>query len=231
MFNFNSVYLQFANQTFEWFNTDSKEHFDRNLIENYDKLKQFDWLDKKVSYKFNSLGFRADEFTSEPSALFLGCSFTLGVGIPIGETWTTIVSKQLNLHCINLGQAGGSPDTAFRLALGYIARLKPKVVFYLQPIKWRIELASANSIQFLFPNNAQHNPFYKEWVKQDDHNVMLNAEKNKMAIELLAMKNNSKFVFFEYDDFPSIDFARDLLHWGSASHAAFADKVLNSFRL
>ena len=230
MFNFNSVYLPFANQTLEWFNTDSKELYDKNLINNYNKLKQFDWINKRIEYKFNSLGFRSDEFV-ESSIMFLGCSFTFGVGIPLEETWTNIVSKHVNLPAINLGQAGGSPDTAFRLALGYVEKFKPNIIVYLQPPSTRLELVSANNIHFLFPNNSQHNPFYKEWIKFDDLNATLNAEKNKLAIEQLASKANSKFLHFNYDDFPQLDFARDLIHWGTASHSAFADKVLNLLRL
>jgi len=49
-------------------------------------------------------------------AVFFGCSFTAGVGIPDqNQRWTDIVSRHFGKKCVNLGKGGSSNQYAFDL--------------------------------------------------------------------------------------------------------------------
>jgi hypothetical protein len=74
-----SEHRAFANQTLPWFSTDNERYFNYYLRMRYDDLDKLGWLYRKVSYTFNSLGFRCDEINStNDSVVFLGGSEAIG---------------------------------------------------------------------------------------------------------------------------------------------------------
>jgi hypothetical protein len=93
----------------------------------------------EVQYVYNEAGYRCDEFTleSEFPILFMGCSYTEGVGLPPNEVW----SHHIHTNIVNatgktipywsLGKGGTSIDYAARCFYEYGPQLKPKYVFYL----------------------------------------------------------------------------------------------------
>ena len=127
--NFNAGSL--ANRTVKWLPQDTEELYLENLKSNQLALERNGWIDTEITYKFNSFAFRCEEFTNDPSILFLGCSHTVGVGLPVEHTWPTIVANKLNLKCYNLGQGGGSADTAYRLGSHWIPKILPNIVVLL----------------------------------------------------------------------------------------------------
>jgi hypothetical protein len=162
--------------------------------------------------------------------MFLGCSHTLGIGINIEDTWGHLVSKELNLRCINLGQGGGTNDTAFRLGYHWIPKLKPKIVFLLQPESSRIEIISrSQNIQFLSIGQkipVQWQRWYNDWLLVDS-NSMLNFQKNTLALTEICKQNRAKFRYVSSDDMPQWDKARDLAHDGVISNSKFVTSVLS----
>ena len=78
---------------------DTEERYLENLKLKRPEMESNGWINQEITYKFNSFAFRCNEFTSDPSILFLGCSHTVGVGLPIEHTWPTIVANNLNLKC------------------------------------------------------------------------------------------------------------------------------------
>jgi hypothetical protein len=144
---------------------DTEQLYHKNLRDNYEELEKYGWIDRTILYKFNSLGFRCEEFTDDPSIMFLGCSHTQGIGLPIESIWPTIVSNELNLKCVNLGQAGCSSDTAFRLLHGYIDKINPKIVVYMDPPGMRFELfCHGVTIPFAPKFDGKHTDIYKLWA-------------------------------------------------------------------
>ena len=127
---YTSIYKKYASRSLNWLPMDSEELYLNNLKNpaQYELLKTHNWIDSNFTYKFNANGFRCNEFTSDPTIMFIGCSHTIGIGLPEDNTWPSIVSKKLNMACANLGQGGGSADTAFRLCHGWIDQIKPKIV-------------------------------------------------------------------------------------------------------
>jgi len=211
---------------------DSEERYEENLKNYISKLRlqKFNWIDSTFTYKFNSHGFRCDEFTEDPGVMFLGCSHTCGIGLPIENTWAYLVSQQLNLKMINLGIGGSGLDTAFRLANHYIPQLKPKVLIHLQSHQARFSLVTKNTIYEFLPSiyPKEFEKFYFEWINYKE-NLILHELKHNLAIETLCNKNNIKYLTFPLENFITLDYARDLSHLGILSQQLFAKRVLTYF--
>lgn len=222
-------YSHYANRTLAWLPADSETRYENNLSTNYNQLKEYDWIDKKFTYRFNTHGFRSDEFTDDPSVMFLGCSNTCGIGLPIEQTWAHIVSNELKLKMINLGIGGSGPDTAFRLANHYISELRPKMVVFHQPSNLRFTLIGKhNLISDFNPSGnipSKFETFYHEWASNEE-NFELNGLKHRLAIEAICARNNVKLVVPD-DTLFRHDFARDLMHAGVKSNEKFSKDVLN----
>ena len=225
-------YSHHAKKTLYWLPADTEDKYQNNLTTQYQKLLDNNWIDRQFTYQFNSHGFRCSEFTTDPSIMFLGCSHTCGIGLPIENTWAYVVSKQLNLNMINLGIGGSGPDTAFKLANHYIPQLKPKIVVYVQPPPGRFSMLLRTGKYQEF--NAGHLDqidqslvkFYEQWILNDE-NIELHSIKHKLAIQALCYQNNIKFVFIKGKEYSTVDYARDLNHAGINSNKQFAVKVLD----
>jgi hypothetical protein len=145
------AYDHLKNQTVSWLPMDTKELFleHQSNDDTRKALKKLNWTEDNVKYKFNSQGFRSDDFNSKgDSIVFLGCSHTIGIGINFEDTASYIVSRQLGYNCFNLGMAGGSNDTCFRFAYHWIEKLHPKIVVIMAPDVNRVEIAYNSARDF-----------------------------------------------------------------------------------
>lgn len=230
-FRFDHNYECFAGQEFTWHPFDSKERYEYNLKNDHTRLEKFGWLENQnFTYKFNSHGFRCDEFNDDDGIIFLGCSHTVGVGLPLEKTFSQIISKNLNLQCINLAVPATSNDTAFRLASYWIPKIKPKIVVMMSPDPARFELITEiGKINFMpTPVPAKkYEGFYNDWIVNND-NSLLNQEKNKFGVEILSQKNSSKFIFLDaLTTIDYIDYGRDLWHSGLHCNRNIANLILS----
>jgi hypothetical protein len=228
--NYDSYYKKYANQTLSWLSSDKEQLYKHNLIRRRAELERYNWIDSEITYRFNSFGFRCDEFTEVPTAMFLGCSLTIGLGLPLNAVWPELVSSSMNLKCANLGVASGAPDTAFRFCHGYIDRIKPKIVIYMTPPSGRFEI-SDGSPKLCGPSNFGHfiDPgIYKVWAGCDD-NLFFNEEKNLLGIKMLCTERNIKFINVNSSELRTNEsLARDLAHPGIECNHIFAHKLLNT---
>ena len=207
---------------------DTQDRYNKNLKENFKLLKHYNWIDKTIEYKFNSLGFRSIEFDDTPNIIFLGCSNTQGIGIRQEDRWTELVANSLDLSCFNLGIGGTSADTAFRLLYALIGKLRPKLVIFREPPGIRIEINYEDN--FLALHVGSEMPpkicdYFLGYYASNDINHNLNLLKNINAMENLSMKHGSKFLFAK--DIALIDPARDLTHPGIISNQKYAKYVLS----
>jgi hypothetical protein len=220
-----------ATQELDWFPMDTEELYQHNLATQRPLLEKYNWINRRFTYKFNSHGFRSDEFSLEPSIMFLGCSFTNGIGLPLEDMWTYQVATQLNLKHFNLGVGGSSNDVAFRMAYAWLPQLKPKLVVLLKPSHTRLEILSDNYCSTMITSRAiprQLKQFYNWWAS-NDNNGLLNAKKNCLAIEQLCSQQQIKFAVFHINQMmPTIDLARDLAHHGVGTNKLFAQHILEN---
>jgi hypothetical protein len=228
--NHDSFYKNYANQTLDWLQMDNEDLYKKNLKENYDLLETNGWINQKFTYKFNSHGFRCDEFSIDPTIMFLGCSNTCGVGLPVDTIWPEIVSKNLNMRCANLGIGAGSNDTTFRLCDGWIDRINPQIVILLRTYPHRLELVDSSTIYNLSLTRKNLDEVSREFLTKwstDDNNGYFNDLKNHLAIQHICASRNIKFLSLEPTQLYHVDTARDLSHCGKNSNKMFADTVLS----
>jgi len=207
------------NQTLEYYATDTK------------KLAQKNKITKKISYDFNTYGFRNEEFLNNYNALALGCSVTLGEGLDISNTWPQILSEKLNMSIANLGVSGASCETCYRLAEYWIPMLKPKIIFWLIPSKHRIEIyeSSHSKPKTVMPNIYHgYQKYYKQWIA-GDVNADLKTNQSIRAIECLCLKNNINLYTINREDIEYLDLARDLMHPGPNTQKLISDKFFNKY--
>ena len=224
----NHHHKKYANQELLWYPYDDVETYNKNLIERHEDLVRLGWLDRTITYKFNSNGFRSAEF-QEGSIVYLGCSITFGIGLPLENIFPSLVSDKLELHCCNLAVSGSSNDTAFRLAEYWLSRIKPKMVILMSPDSSRIELVGKEIINYRPSSSTSHMIYYQRWL-MDNENARLNQLKNSLAIEQICNSMGIKFLMFTIENdfcFIENDLARDLSHPGLASHAKMADLILD----
>ena len=217
-----------ANQELNWHPTDAEELYQQNLKKNLAELQRYNWVGRTITYKFNNYGFRADEFDSPGSnVMLLGCSHTLGVGLPVESTWAHIVSTALKLKNYNLSIGGTSNDTVFRMAYHWINQLNPDLVIFLSGPRTRVELHTINNqIEDL---SIHANGYSKNFMQQWAGNVIngdMNYLKNMLAIKQLCNEGRIKFLHEELRNILPIDKARDLQHYGEITHRRIAAMFL-----
>jgi hypothetical protein len=86
----------------------NKENNSSSIISDYSEIERDEYY-----YQWNSDGFRGTDFKEKPNIIALGCSITLGQGLPSDLIWPELLSKKLkenNIDCSigNLGDHGAS---------------------------------------------------------------------------------------------------------------------------
>ena len=208
-----------------------EELYQKNLIKNRSQLEQYNWIDRPITYRFNSHGFRADEFDlTNPSVMFVGCSHTLGMGLPVESTWAHRVSAELKLKNYNLGVGGASNDTAFRLAHNWIDQLKPDVVVFLSTERTRLELHIDDGLLYdlsVWPVGFPIVDTFMQGWHSNDTNSNMNYLKNTLAIKQLCSDRRIKYIQQEALSITMTDRARDLQHYGEITNRRIADILLD----
>jgi hypothetical protein len=85
---------------------------------------------KRISYRYNSRGFRDDEWPDDLSDVIwcVGDSFTVGIGQPFEETWPHLLQQKTGKRCLNVGENGCANDT-IAMRIQEIYRLyNPKLI-------------------------------------------------------------------------------------------------------
>jgi hypothetical protein len=78
----------------------------------------------EYNYDWNSDGIRSIEFSEKPPIVTLGCSITLGQGLPIDLIWPEMLAKKINLKVGNISYSGGSITQIISGFFGMIAQYK-----------------------------------------------------------------------------------------------------------
>ena len=234
----NTIYA--AGKTYQWWPTDSEESFNRMMQDpvHREYFQEKGWTNPHtISYKMNNNGFRSEEF--DPTAdnlVALGCSFTMGIGLPVKDLWPSLLAHALNLRACNLGCGGASSDQCFRLAEYWVPYLKPKLVVLLNPPRGRLEVfvnESTGKTETVMPMDDHPDAFVKKWLSIDE-NQRLNNRKNSLAIESICNRFGIPFLSYEADIWMSrsreeAEYARDYLHAGPKGHKSFTERIINDW--
>ena len=230
--------------------------YDSDNEDNWKKVKDTkflgreQWSEDSFDYKYNAQGFRSDwDFdpsVDNPILLALGCSHTVGVGIPWNSVWChQLGQNHYQDHIVwNAGLGGGSSDTVARLAVNMIPIAKPKTVAILWPSLHRFETYPTDS-RCLWDADSEKNGFKGIWntssrdprfIEEDIYN---NQCKNKTIIKLL--QEQYKFDLLELEDnifekysgasLPNLfKKARDGTHMGTAWHWQLQEDMWSKYQ-
>lgn len=237
---------RFANQVLEWLAPDTEENF-RKLYQDPAHAEYFDRLGwsqpGRITYKINSDGFRSDEFDGGDYVLALGCSYTMGYGLPVEETWPFKLGQRLGLRVANLAWGGYSADTCFRLAQYWIPQLQPRLVVMLSPPSNRFELLldpstlkpNQQPVEVFMPNTESW--MFRPWDQflkhyfLNEQNFLLNQTKNSLALRCFCNDLNIPCKVLKSSDYMSrsreeVGYARDYLHGGPPAHDNIVADIL-----
>lgn len=186
------------------------------------------WTGDPINYTTNSWGFRSEEFYGEDrnSIIFLGCSHTFGIGLPVHNIWCHLVAEKMGLPYYNLAVGAGSLDSAFRVLDEWLPVMKSKHVFLQIP---------NNRREIIDPNGNSINVLPTKSSKWDIlllNDYEINRTKNLLAMRQICSTYGSKFTcldsenFFDRGPIPH-EKARDGLHYGPSQHRHFAKIILD----
>lgn len=123
----------------DWHPSDTEQRFNENLkkyqnsSDEYIKKSLKFYQENPISYQVNSEGFRDVPLSTKPNEVdvFLGCSFTFGIGIHNEYTWTHKIAQHTKFPSINAGIGGSGPITHYRILIHLAKRFKIRNLFYL----------------------------------------------------------------------------------------------------
>lgn len=202
-----------------------------------------------IEYRYNSHGFRDDEFDASPCGIALGCSFTEGVGVASHQTWPKQLETMLGHKVWNLGIGGTGIATCYRVMEYFLPVLKPRFVAMLDPPIPRLEICRADGgfthlLNIGWQNSDATSPqdqFVRHWFAQD-FNWLHQHRVYVMAMERLAQQHQTVFVHVyngpimqpdpDYQEPPGlfVDRARDLAHAGPRTLQGTASIFRNLLR-
>lgn len=243
----------FEGKTEYWAGSDDYKNFRRHQIGNL-------YTTESITYKYNSRGFRCDEFTySDHRLVFLGCSFTEGIGLPLEETFSHIIHSEIqkrigkNFPYWNLGLAGCGLDSIVRCSYSFYNQLKPQVIISLFPT-YRLEFFDEEIWKSILLGHDYDN---KKILRRNPYLINekvieYNNEKNLVMLDFILKQYNTLLIWDVWDKtaFKNVDFsnlesfknyancwsskkstvmARDGMHPGKYIHKGFAMEILEKY--
>ena len=202
-----------------------KHYSTEDIIEYYSK--------NPIEYKFNSNGFRDEEFDTKPNVVdvFLGGSYTCGIGLHKKHIWPTLVANKLNFPYINLGIGGSGGLTQYRVLMWALTKFKIRNVFHYIPMahsRWEWYNSNTDSYEMWNPSlSTNHHSALTEF-----ENISLINHLTTKASYQVCCENSinyylvNKDINFDCKNNSIGFFARDLIHPGLVFHKILAEKFL-----
>lgn len=165
---------------------------------------------ENIDHSFNSHGFRGPEIDlDKESVVFLGCSYTEGVGLDYSHTWASFVSTHFkDLQQINAGIAGADTRAMYKALSTVVHDVKAnvKMVVALAPDFCRRtmhigENFDSTNLQTVTPMdveriglNKKQKEFYKDYLlAYRDINAYLDYVDSLNMMMLLCKSNDIDF--------------------------------------
>lgn len=189
-----------ANQTVQWVNTDKEQNYKTITKKGPNLYSKTD-----VEYKYNSDGYRCDDFTlpSDFPIVFVGCSSTEGIGLPLYETWSYKILEKIRAKTgfnipywsVALGGVGidTAPNKLYWLTSKY--KIKPKIVFGLFPPLYRREFQIMSDTTGTWLPNMQMNdqmPINVERLFSDEFFTLHQSARSLTTLEVLCELHESQ---------------------------------------
>jgi len=142
-----------SKQAFAFF--DSEEQFATNRTELGTAWR---WYNSEFTYQINDYGYRMNKDLHEVDLsnymAFFGCSYTVGTGLPLEETYSYKIAKRANMDYVNAAVPGSSVDFLFYNFTKMVSTVStlPKIVVINWPRSWRTMYWYKNDIVDFLPD-------------------------------------------------------------------------------
>ena len=160
-------------------------------------------------YRFNSLGFRGEEFdpAAEKKVFTVGCSYTFGVGLDEDEVWSYQFRRLLATHwnmkpnainLMNFSEGGASNDYIARTAISQAAAVHPDVLLVLFTHQHRTEIVTdEGALLSVGPWAAEEGQeladyYYLYYTPQIG---FINTVKNALLLQYFCRVNRIAYIF------------------------------------
>ena len=210
-----------VNRTLLWYGGDSPETYKKS---NRLGRNLYDPAPSDISYKFNERGFRSDSFSdkSEFGVVFVGCSQTAGVGLPLRDMWAYRLLERIrektgkNIPYWSIAQPGAGLDTNAHdlYLLDQLLAEKPVMVICLAAPWHRREIMYNYQERRLWvrPGSFPLKQKVMDELFSDEWFGRYQLFRSCMTIDLLVKSWNSKFYLGMWDNSEStiaLDFLID----------------------
>jgi hypothetical protein len=165
-----------------------------------------------ITYSVNSSGYRSIEFdpkSTAPKIMFVGCSFTTGIGVRQEEIWTSVLTNKMSKHYgvdfeqHNFGLPGYGTDAMAQVTFQALPLVKPDLLVALFPSTER-RMHYSNYIHriALIPSFTKRNVYKKEHealvTLQNDANDFYHWVMQWNFMNLTAEKHNIPWMWATY---------------------------------
>ena len=200
---------------------------------------------KNIDYKFNSHGYRDNEWPDDLSNVVwcVGCSAVLGTGQPFNETWPQLLETKINKRCLNIGEEGCSNDT-IRMRTEHIHKTyqpKQMIIMWSCFNRRRKDGQDVQHDKADFGATADIKNFANNFkkIKNLDTNVihlvvpdaLLDLEQWDQERFRYFLKKSSLFADEDVDNFllfSHLDKARDFLHFDIKTSQYITDRIVEN---
>lgn len=240
------IITDWSNRYFNFYSMDTEQSF----LENSKKFRTAgeDWpyLNKHIDYKFNSQGYRTNEWQNinwQESVVIFGCSNVLGEGLAEEDTVSSQLSKLLDRPVVNLGVSGTGIFFNFYNSVMLDKNFPtPYAVVQMWPDSARVELFNETTVLIHTPwgfgkdnspDGRFKDEFYKHWITYPENtntHTWLIAQasnalwSNKTRYYEMSLNSNTAELL-NCDCILWLDVARDRVHPGIETAKAIAEKI------
>lgn len=153
---------------------------------NCEDKEHFNSYPYSLDYKFNSRGFRDEEWpTSFNDEIWcFGDSFTVGLGTPYHMIWPKKLQSDLDRRCINVSMDGASNYWIFRKVCDVITVINPKVII----IHWTYLHRWERPQEQLLDEDR------RAWEREPYPDVELQIKEFRYLIDCLSTYKNIKII-------------------------------------
>jgi hypothetical protein len=156
----------------DWYPSDTELNYRENLrsITTHTELpyKTLAYYNQNpITYRVNSDCFRDDNLESKPKEidLYLGCSYTFGIGVHEKNSWPYKLSNYLKFPYINGALPGSGPLTHYRVLLYISKKFKIRNVYHYHDI---------NHVRYEWFQDIKY-PTYAEWTTSTQNHIPVDS--------------------------------------------------------
>jgi lysophospholipase L1-like esterase len=235
----------------QWAWADKEERYDQDIANGITHTYKKD----EFYYDINANGFRCDDFDTmdftKKSIIYLGCSYTYGVGLPDTDTWPSMfhdkIQKEHNTtyNYINLGVPGGGIDYYLHF-LPYFSKFNPALIVSATPEITRMVMIEDDyfmndmSIGTIDVNILRKKTLtqieraYDRLVQLGDNYFEYRKEIIFANIRAYAKSHHTEFLDVDVNSFENNssneEIARDNVHFSSTSHKVLVEMMINKIK-